>query len=80
MADALVVTETDCVAPMDTLPCPITIAWAAEDDILPVADYEAAVRNRLPDAQFVVLPAVGHAAMVDDPDLVVRTIVSAARR
>jgi pimeloyl-ACP methyl ester carboxylesterase len=74
LADVLQLVETDAVAPMHPLPCPITVAWAAEDDILPIAKYQAAVLERLPGARFLVLPNVGHAAMVDDPDLVSRTI------
>ena len=36
------------VAPMDPLPCPITIAWAENDRILPVEVCEAIARDRLP--------------------------------
>jgi pimeloyl-ACP methyl ester carboxylesterase len=74
LGKVLDVTATDTVAPMDPAPCPITVAWAAEDDILPLAKYQAAVQDRLPGARFVVLPKVGHAAMVDDPELVIHTI------
>jgi pimeloyl-ACP methyl ester carboxylesterase len=79
LAYVLQVPGTDCIAPMDPLPCPITVAWASDDDILPVAKYEAAVRERLPAAQFVVLPEVGHASMVDNPDLVIQTIIQATK-
>jgi pimeloyl-ACP methyl ester carboxylesterase len=74
LASVLQLAETDIVAPLDPLPCPVTVAWAAEDDILPMAKYQAAVRNRLPTALFLTLPDVGHAAMVDDRDLVIHTI------
>lgn len=77
LAYVLDVPGSDCVAPMNPLPCPITVAWASDDDILPVSKYEAAVRDRLPAARFIVLPGVGHASMVDDPNLVIETIIRA---
>ena len=75
LAGQLFIADDDALAPLDPLPCPITVAWAEFDEVLPLADYRAAVRTRLPAARFLVLPGVGHAAMVDDPDLVVRTIL-----
>jgi pimeloyl-ACP methyl ester carboxylesterase len=65
------------VAPLDPLPCPITIAWSGSDALLPVARYEKNVRERLPQATFKVLPDVGHMPMFDDPDLVARSILTA---
>jgi pimeloyl-ACP methyl ester carboxylesterase len=65
------------VAQMNPLPCPITIAWAEHDTVLPVELYEAAVRDRLPRAIFTVLPGVSHVPMIDDPQLVARTILAA---
>lgn len=76
VATRLVVGEDEFVHPMDPLPCPITVAWAEHDDVLPMPTHEAVVRTRLPEATFVVLPGVGHAAMVDDPALVIRTILA----
>lgn len=76
LAGRLFIADEDCLAPLDPLPCPVTVAWAEHDEVLPLADYRAAVRSRLPGASFVVLRGVGHAAMVDDPDLVVRTITA----
>jgi pimeloyl-ACP methyl ester carboxylesterase len=67
--------DDDVIALLDPLPCPITVAWAQHDEVLPIQDYAEAVRARLPAARFVVLPGVGHAAMVDDPGLVARTIL-----
>lgn len=72
----LFVADDDCLAVLDPVPCPITVAWAEHDEVLPVQDYADAVRERLPGAAFAVLPGVGHAAMVDDRDLVERTILS----
>jgi pimeloyl-ACP methyl ester carboxylesterase len=58
------------------LPCPITIAWAEKDTLLPVELYETAVKERLPGAVFTILPGVGHMPMLDDPKLVARTILA----
>jgi pimeloyl-ACP methyl ester carboxylesterase len=75
LAEHLVIADDDCLAPLDPLPCPVTVAWAECDEVLPLADYRAAVFARLPGARLVVLGGVGHAATVDDPELVVRTIL-----
>jgi pimeloyl-ACP methyl ester carboxylesterase len=64
------------VARMDPLPCPITIAWAEKDRILPVELCEAIARDRLPGATFTVLPGVPHNPTIDDPELVARTILA----
>jgi hypothetical protein len=47
------------VAAMDPLPCPITIAWAEKDSLVPLEVSEAVVRERLPRATFAVLPESG---------------------
>lgn len=64
------------VVAMDPLPCPITIAWAEKDTLLPVELYETAVKERLPGAVLTILPGVGHMPMLDDPELVARTILA----
>jgi pimeloyl-ACP methyl ester carboxylesterase len=64
-------------APMDPLPCPITIAWAEKDTVLPLELYGMIARDRLPGAAFSVLPDVAHVPMLDDPELVARTILVA---
>jgi pimeloyl-ACP methyl ester carboxylesterase len=69
-------TADEHVALMDPLPCPITIAWAEKDRVIPVEIVEAVVRERLPRATFTVLPDVGHMAMLDDPELVASTILA----
>lgn len=76
MAGGLLVGDDEIVPPLDPLPCPVTVAWAEHDEVLPLDTYAAAVRARLPGATFVVLPGVGHAAMVDDPESVIRTILA----
>lgn len=67
------------VAGMDPLPCPITIAWAEKDTVLPVDPYEKAARERLPGATFTTLPDVGHVPMLENSELVVRTILAVTR-
>ena len=75
VAGGLAIGDDEVVGVLDPLPCPVTVAWAEYDEVLPMASYVEAVRGRLPGAGFVVLPGVGHAAMMDDPDLVIRTIL-----
>jgi len=59
--------------------CPITIAWSEGDRIFPVGRHLPIARERVPQAQFMVLPGVGHVPMIDDPELVARTILSVTR-
>ena len=62
--------------PLDPLPCPVTLAWAQLDRLIPAATYGSTARQRLPDATWMLLPDVGHIPMIDDPDLVARTILT----
>ena len=55
------------IAPLNPLPCPITVAWSEEDALLPMAEYARALPERLPQATFKVLAGVGHDPMIDDP-------------
>lgn len=64
------------IAPLDPLPCPITIGWSELDATLPLASYEKGARERLPQAVFEILPGVGHVPMFDDPHLVARMILA----
>jgi pimeloyl-ACP methyl ester carboxylesterase len=64
------------IAPLDPLPCPITVVWSEEDRVLPMVEFASALSERLPQATFKVLAGVGHAAMFDDPGLVARTILA----
>ena len=61
------------IAPLNPLQCPVTIAWSENDAVVPVAACDKIARERVPQASFTILPGVGHDAMVDDPDLVVRS-------
>ena len=62
--------------PLDPLPCPITLAWAQFDRLVPAETYGHTARERLPALRGCSCPGVGHLPMVDDPDLVVRTIMA----
>ena len=62
---------------LDPLPCPITFAWAEIDRFVPAKTYGKTARARLPAASWTTLTGVGHVAMIDDPDLVARTILAA---
>jgi pimeloyl-ACP methyl ester carboxylesterase len=63
------------IAPLDPLPCPITLAWSGEDKLLPVAVNGEVARARLPQAAFVTLPGLGHVPMIDDGQTVAQTIL-----
>jgi pimeloyl-ACP methyl ester carboxylesterase len=64
------------VEPLDPLPCPVTLAWAEYDRLVPAETYGQTARERLPGATWVLLPSIGHLVMVDDPGLVARTIMA----
>ena len=63
------------IAPLNPLPCPITLAWSGKDTLFPAATYGKVARERLPQAKFKILPDVGHTPMADDPGLVASTIL-----
>ena len=54
---------------------PVLLAWAEKDRLLPAPRYSAPWRNAVPTAEWRVLPGVGHVPMIDDPELVARTIL-----
>jgi pimeloyl-ACP methyl ester carboxylesterase len=60
--------------------CPVLLAFPEKDRILPRRRYGERLVRALPHAEVVDLPGVGHAAMVDDPELVARTILDFTAR
>ena len=60
--------------------CPVLLAFPEKDLILPRRRYGARLIEGIEHAEVVDLPGVGHAAMVDDPELVARTILGFTRR
>jgi pimeloyl-ACP methyl ester carboxylesterase len=69
-------TPTESVAPLDPLPCPITLAWSGSDRILPPHVHGATARKRLPAAAYLTLAGVGHVPMIDDPRTCAETILA----
>jgi pimeloyl-ACP methyl ester carboxylesterase len=63
------------LGPLDDLPCPIRIAWAEHDHVVPWRPYGRPFLRTVPEAEFVRLPGVGHLPMHDDPELVSRVIL-----
>lgn len=61
--------------PLDVAVCPIRVAWAQYDRTIPWRRYGHPMRARIPGADFVTLPGVGHVPMSDDPHLIARTIL-----
>ena len=61
---------------LDPLPCPMTLAWSEEDGIMPIELNGPVARRRLPKADFVVLPGLGHIPMIDDPESVAGAILA----
>jgi pimeloyl-ACP methyl ester carboxylesterase len=59
---------------LDQVAVPTLIAWAELDRILPLATCAVRFKREMPDAEFRVLPRVGHVPMWDDTRLVVKTI------
>jgi pimeloyl-ACP methyl ester carboxylesterase len=55
--------------------CPTRIAFGARDRIFPQKGGWELLPKAVPNAEFVVLPKVGHVPMWDDPDLVANTIL-----
>lgn len=63
------------IEPLDVAVCPIRVAWAEHDRTIPYRRYGHPMRARIPGADFITLPGVGHVPMSDDPRLVARTIL-----
>lgn len=57
------------------LPCPVRFVWGSADRVLPMHSYSEIWRRALPQADWVVLPGVGHVQMHDDPEGVARSIL-----
>jgi pimeloyl-ACP methyl ester carboxylesterase len=59
---------------LDQVAAPTLLAWGERDRILPLATCSARLKREIPNAEFKVLPGVGHVPMWDDSRLVVKTI------
>jgi pimeloyl-ACP methyl ester carboxylesterase len=63
----------------DIVDCAIRIAWAERDRVIPPHRFLPAMRERVPGAEFMILPRVGHVPMSDNPELVATTILDVTR-
>ncbi len=70
------IADRDAIALLDPPPCPITIAWAEADRVLPFETNGVRSRELVPGATQVVLSGLGHVPMFDDPALVAQTILA----
>ena len=75
-----ILSSNEEIAPLDALPCPVTLAWSGNDAILPRAVNGEVARTRIPEARFVVLPGVGHVPMIDDPERVLAVILQTTQQ
>ena len=73
--------KTFITAEVPRLNCPkcgvkqVRVAWAEHDRTIPYRRYGHPMRARIPGADFIKLPGVGHVPMSDDPELVARSIL-----
>ena len=74
VADDLLSTD-EALPPIASAPCPITVAWSANDRVLPMRRFNARAKELVPGARFIVLDGVGHVPMFDSPELVARTLL-----
>jgi|SRR5271166_842036 len=61
--------------PFEPAGYPVRIAWPQHDRTIPYRRYGAPLLARVPGAEVLVLPGVGHVPMYDDPALVARSIL-----
>lgn len=59
----------------DVALCPVKVAWAERDRVIPFGRYGRPMQKVVRGAEFVTLPGVGHVPMSDDPRLIARTIL-----
>ena len=75
VADDVLTTDEE-IAPLDSLPFPITLSVVGGGNrLLPPEINGTIARRLLPEAHFIVLPGVGHVPMIDDPETVAQTIL-----
>ncbi|MFR9806842.1 alpha/beta fold hydrolase [Pseudonocardia sp. RS010] len=68
--------RTGPIVPLPEGGCPVTLAWAVNDRVIPWARYGRPMLGALPQARVVALADVGHVPMSDDPDLVADTVLN----
>jgi pimeloyl-ACP methyl ester carboxylesterase len=65
---------------LDIAHCPVHIAWAGRDKLIPYRRFGHPMRDLVPGARFSLLPGVGHVPMYDDPKLIAKTILDMTTR
>lgn len=65
---------------LGSVDCPVQIAWAERDSLIPYQPYGVRFPKLVPHAEFSTIRGVGHVPMYDDPPLVTRTIVDFTAR
>lgn len=60
---------------MSGVSCPVRIAWSQNDRTIPADRHGRPLLDVVPQAEFVVMPGVGHVPMYDDPLLVAATVL-----
>jgi pimeloyl-ACP methyl ester carboxylesterase len=60
---------------LGSIDCPVRIAWAEKDAMIPREPCGARFPELVPDAERGTLAGVGHVPMYDDPPLVVSTVL-----
>jgi pimeloyl-ACP methyl ester carboxylesterase len=55
------------VVDLETIACPVLVAWGDHDRILPMDRHAGRFRREIPGVEFRVLPGLGHTPMWDDP-------------
>mgnify|MGYP001610971394 CR=1 FL=1 len=78
VADDLLAT-TEAFAPLEVT-SPTHIVWSERDRIFPLDPFAATARERVRGASHSVLNGVGHVPMLDNPELVARTILQHVAR
>lgn len=65
------------IASLNPVPCPITIAWGENERLIP-ANVQDGIEH-ISQATVTTMPGVGHVPMLEDPELVARTILGVTR-
>ena len=75
---ALIRTGQALLRDLDTIDCPVLVAWGDKDRILPLRTHGPRFRDEIPGVEFRVWKGLGHTPMWDDPGLVATTIADFA--
>jgi len=67
-------------ASLEGIDCPVLFAWGTKDRIIPSKHYSRRLRELVPAGEWIELSGLGHVPMIDDPELIARTITEHAGR